>query len=326
MAEQPLSEIGHRGATVLRRSVGAGHHGGAGADVHQPRRGTALLEPADQHGHIGPLPPAIGVQLIEYQEPQPAPHAIEESLVLGSDQHQLRHHVVGQHDLRWMLAEALAKRLRSLTGILGERDRELPAQPMLIALLQLLELLNLRVHQRVHGVDDQRGDPVSRRRLAKQRVDDRQEIREALSRPRAGGDDIAPRGTSQLDGLDLVPVEVEGLSLRRAKDPRGFLEDQAAPGQFVHRGRAGVRRADLQQRVGPEPGLLVEGMVDELPCSVVGDGEEGPHEVAVVGKDLGVEVEDAHGCLLSPKVAGILKNRPTCLNLACDILWACGDF
>ena len=73
-----------------------------------------------------PCRPAIGVQLIEHQEPQPAPHAIEESLVLGPDQHQLRHHVVGQHDLRWMLAEALAKRLRSLTGILGERDRERP--------------------------------------------------------------------------------------------------------------------------------------------------------------------------------------------------------
>src|SRR5208337_5375301 len=116
---------------------------------------------------------------------------------------------------------------RSLTSILGERDRELPAQPMLIALLQLLELLNLRVHQRVHGVDDLRGDPVSRGRLAKQRVDDWQEIREALSRPRAGGDDIAPRGTSQFDGLDLVPVQVERLSLRRAKDPRSFLEDQA---------------------------------------------------------------------------------------------------
>ena len=130
MAEQPLSEIGHRGATVLRGGVGAGHHGGAGADVHKPRRGTAFLEPADQHGHIGPLPTAIGVQLVEHQEPQPAPHAIEESLVLGSDQHQLRHHVVGQHDLRWMLAEALAERLGSLTGILGERDRERPAQPM----------------------------------------------------------------------------------------------------------------------------------------------------------------------------------------------------
>jgi len=37
-----------------------------------------------------------------------------------------------------------------------------------------------------------------------------------------------------------MPVEVEGLSLRRAKDPRGFLEDQAAAGQFVHRGQAGV--------------------------------------------------------------------------------------
>ncbi len=326
MTEQPLSEIGHRGATLLRGGVGAGHHSRAGADVHQPRRGAAFLEPAYQHGHVGPLPAPVRVQLIEYQEPQPAPHAIEESLVLGPDQHQLRHDIVGQHDLRWMLAEALAKRLRSLPGVLGERDRERPSQPMRIARFELLELLNLRVHQRVHGVDDQRGNPVSRRRLAKQRVDDWQEIREALSRPRAGGDDIASRGTSQLDGLDLVPVEVEGLSLRRAKDPRSFLEDQAAAGQFVHRGRAGVGRANLQERVGPEPGLLVQRMIDELPRTVIGDGEEGTHEVAVVGEDLRVEVEDAHGCLLSPKVAGILKNPPTCLNLACDILWACGDF
>src|SRR5439155_25889575 len=59
-------------------------------------------------------------------------------------------------------------------------------------------------------------------------------------------------------------------------------------------GGAGVGRADLQQEIRPQPRLFDQRVLDELPRSFVGHNEERAHEVPVVGKNSGVEIEDAH--------------------------------
>ena len=136
--------------------------------MNEPGRRTAFLEPANEHGHVRALAAAVGVQLVEDQEPQPAADAIEEPLILGPHQHQLGHHVVGQHDLRRMLSQLFARGLRSVAGVLGERHRERPAGAPFIAVLELLQRLELRVDQGVHRIDDERRDPVAGGRLPQQ--------------------------------------------------------------------------------------------------------------------------------------------------------------
>ena len=56
----------------------------------------------------------------------------------------------------------------------------------------------------------------------------------------------------------------------------------------------GVRGANLEQEVRPQPRLLDQGPLDVLPRSGVGHGEERTDKVAVIGDDLGVKIEDAH--------------------------------
>jgi hypothetical protein len=51
----------------------------------------------------------------------------------------------------------------------------------------------------------------------------------------------------------------------------------------------------LEESLRPEAGLLDEFAVYELAGAVIGDTEKGANEVAVVGEDVGVEIEDAHG-------------------------------
>ena len=81
----------------------ARHHRGARSHVDQRGPGRPFLEAADEHGEIGALSAAVGMQLVEHEEAQPAGGAVEDRLVLEPDQHQLGHHVVGQQDM-WRLA------------------------------------------------------------------------------------------------------------------------------------------------------------------------------------------------------------------------------
>jgi len=50
----------------------------------------------------------------------------------------------------------------------------------------------------------------------------------------------------------------------------------------------------LEQRLRPEPRLLDQLPLDELAGAVISNREKRADEVAVVVKDVGVEVEDAH--------------------------------
>jgi hypothetical protein len=72
VAEQTARDGRDLRGTVLTRAA-AGHRG-AGPDAAQRRRLAALAHAAHRHGHVGALPAAVGVQLIEDEEPQPSCH------------------------------------------------------------------------------------------------------------------------------------------------------------------------------------------------------------------------------------------------------------
>ena len=59
-------------ATALRCSLALalGGHRGRGADALDVRRVAGVLEPPDQQRHVRALPAAVGVQLVQDEEPQ----------------------------------------------------------------------------------------------------------------------------------------------------------------------------------------------------------------------------------------------------------------
>ena len=293
MAEEARGEGGDGLAAFAGRGLTVGHHRGRGADVDQVRRGAALFQPTDEHGHVCALPAAIGVQLVEDQEADTAGAAVEKALVLGPHQHQLQHDVVGQHQVGRVLAHQLARVVARLAGVARKGDGEGLAGAALVVRLERFQRQHLRVDQRVHRIDHQR----RRARLgrpAQQRVDDGQEVGEALAGAGAAGDDVALPVAGFLQGLALVPVEDEGSAIGPAEDARRLRVDDAAARQVVHALVALVGGADLQERIGPQVGLLGQGAVHELLQPRVGHMDERGHEVAVIGQNGGVEVEDGH--------------------------------
>jgi hypothetical protein len=120
-------------------------------------RPACLADPADEQRHVGTLPAAVGVQLVQHEEVQAGGHPDEALAVLGPGEHQLQHHVVGEQDVRRVVPDRPAARVVLLAGVAGEGDR-LPTRPVAVA-QELLQLLDLAVGQRVHRVDDDRPDP-----------------------------------------------------------------------------------------------------------------------------------------------------------------------
>ena len=64
-------KIGDGLPALQRRGFAAGNHGGAGADTDEVGGGAAFLEAADEHGDIGALATAVGVQLVENEKAHP---------------------------------------------------------------------------------------------------------------------------------------------------------------------------------------------------------------------------------------------------------------
>ncbi len=182
MAEEPMREIRDRCTPLPRGRRAVGNHGGASADVDHVGRGATFLEPADQHGHVRALSPAIGMQFVEHEEPQAAAHPVEKTLILRPHKHQFAHDVVRQQDLRRLLPHLLPVGLTRVASVLGKADRERAAVARLVTLLQLGQGVELRVYQRVHRVDHEGGDAIRGVRVADQVVDDRQKIRQAFAR------------------------------------------------------------------------------------------------------------------------------------------------
>jgi hypothetical protein len=91
-AEQGGRHVGDSPALIA--GVAFGGHRGRGADALNVRRVAGIAEPADEQGHVGALAAAVGVQLVQDQEPQ-APGRLDQAPVPGPGEDEFEHHVVG---------------------------------------------------------------------------------------------------------------------------------------------------------------------------------------------------------------------------------------
>ena len=158
----------------------------------RPGRRTSCCSAAQQHGDVGALAAAVDVQLVDRQEGQLGRHPLEHDPLGRADQHVFEHDVVGQDDLRRVREHGVAPLAvaAALPGVQVEGQRAV--RP--VAGLELVERLELRVDQRVHRVDDQRPHRWALVALAKDLVDDRQQVGEALAGAGAGGHHVGPAG------------------------------------------------------------------------------------------------------------------------------------
>src|SRR5690606_29788830 len=126
-------------------------HGGRGADALQSLAADALADAPDEHGHVGALPTAVRVQLVEDEEPEPL-GGLHELALLGPREDELEHHVVRKQDIWRVLDDGQLLLERLLARVPLERHR----RTLEAGLEELLELALLAVREGVHRVDDDR--------------------------------------------------------------------------------------------------------------------------------------------------------------------------
>ena len=172
------------------------------------RAGVAgLPDTTAEERDVGALPATVGVQLVEHEEAESAGRVDE--VALGRPrQQQLEHHVVRQQHVGRVGDDRRALLLGLLAGVAAEGHRALAGGIAVDE--ELLELLRLRVRQRVHRIDDDRLDAAAAGALAQDRVDDRHDVREALARSGAGREDVRRARPAGLDRIGLMTVQPQG--------------------------------------------------------------------------------------------------------------------
>ena len=210
-AKQAACDGRNGGVPVVGRAFGG--HRRRGADTEK-----ILVEPlpdaSDEHGDVGPLPPAVGVELVEDQEPESLGVFADRLVGLVEPRHdQLEHDVVGQQYVGRVLRDPIALLPGLLPGVASERDRLAAfavTKPQI-----LLQLLALAVSECVHGVDDDGGDAlggVAGAASPQHVVDNGDEVGERLAGAGAGGQDVVLEPSRDFDGVGLVPVQQEALA------------------------------------------------------------------------------------------------------------------
>ena len=302
--EQGLRYLRHLAPLIL--AAPAAGHRGRGADADDAAAGCGAVAgggavadgvaaAADEHRDVGPLAAPIGVQLVEDEEPEAlgGPH---QCAVLAAREQQLQHHVVGQEDVRRIVANGLAGGASFLPRVAREAHRRLAFRVALAE--ELPQLLVLAVGQSVHGVDDDGPDPLAGP-AAKHVVHDRHDVGEALAGAGAGGQHAGPALGRLEDRLALVPVQVERsapvvrVGFADPEDARAFLVEDPFRDQIVDRAAGAERRVQLEERLRPEA-FGIEDVVDEPLDPGVADLDEAAGVAPVVGDQALSEIEDVH--------------------------------
>jgi hypothetical protein len=154
------------------------------------------------------------VQLVQDEEPQ-ASGRPDEAAFARAGEDQLKHHVVGEQDVRRVRDDGGALVPGFLPGVPLERHLRVAGAQ------ELFQLAELAVGQGVHRVDDDCLDPrlVCACSLGfEDLVDDRDDIRQALAGAGARREDVALAGACGLDGLLLVLVKTKLLAVRKPED------------------------------------------------------------------------------------------------------------
>ena len=291
-AEQGLGHF--RDFEPLVFAAAAARHGGGRADADDVVA-ECVAAAANEHRDVGALTPAIGMQLVEHEEPEPlgGPHQFA---VLDAREQQLQHHVVREQDVRRIAPNRLAGLSPLLPGIAGESNEGLALRVALVD--ELAELLVLAVGQRVHRIDDD-GLDAAAGPAPEHVVHDRHDVGEALAGTRAGCQHIGPASLRLEDRLALVLVQEEllapvvGVGFADTKDPRAFPVENPQLDQVVDGAAGPERRVELEERFGPEP-LGSEDAVDERLDPRFADLDEAARVAPVVGDQAVPEVKDVH--------------------------------
>ena len=266
------------GREVRHRLRGLPLHGRAGADTDQAavQLVDMFFEPAQQAGHLDAPRTAVGVHLVQHQEPEVL---VEEHAIFLAEEEVLEHRVVRHEDVgkRGGIADLLAvpdglpgqvRRAHLLVTLRGALlvfgriagvARKCDAGPGQI----LREALVLVVRQRVHRVEDDRAD--ARARMLEAIVQDGQEESLGLAGSGATRDDRVAAGQDLFDRLLLVgekPPLAKGGSLSRAPGRKELLV-QAERGPVLRQCSFGalVRPLQGQEWAPPQEALLVEQFV-----------------------------------------------------------------
>ena len=163
---------------------------------------------SDEHRDVGALTPAIGMQLVEHEEPEPL-GCSHQLAVFASREQQLQHHVVREQDVRRIAPNRLAGLSPLLPGIASESNEGLALR--VASVDELPELLALAVGQRVHRIDDD-GLDAATRTAPEHVVHDRHDVGEALAGTGPGRQHIGPTLLRLENRLALVLMKEELLA------------------------------------------------------------------------------------------------------------------
>ncbi len=253
-------------------SVGR-NHGGRSSDTGYRVAGTCL-DPSDQQGDVRSLPAAVGVQFIEYQEPQIFEDVVPDVHIFSAPgQDQLQHHVVGHQDMGRVNPHFVPRFFIFLSGILAIADgkdiahdlSEFPDLfgkafatlfeggsrgqfPFEVVAFVFPEFLMLRVDQGIHGInDDCLGFPGQRGFGAEDRIEDGGDVSQRFSGAGARGDDELLPFCAQRDGLFLVFVKLIAI-----EDILQFVMQQSGLHEMLNGLSLFKGRVKLDQWVGPQ--------------------------------------------------------------------------
>ena len=284
-AEQRLRDRRHLlfgGRPAARHRRGRAH-----ADHAVAVEGEAAS--ANQQGDVRALPPAIGMELVQDQEPQAlgGPHQFA---ILAPREQQFEHHVVGEQDVRRVGPDLFPFRPLFLTRVAREPHRRAALAE------KFREFLVLAVGQRVHRVDDDRPDPFPGA-APKDMVHDRHDIGQALARSGAARQNVRLAFSRLPDRFRLMSVQRQFLAvavrLVQPENAGAFLVQNAFRNQIVDRAPGLEGRIELEKRLRPEgPGLQFR--VDFGADAPVGDPDEAPRVPRVVSHEVIAKSEYVH--------------------------------
>ncbi len=286
---------------ALVRPGAAGGEGGRRADALELRRRHPVADASDEEGDVRPLAPAVGVQLVEDEEPEPL-RGVDELLLERPREEELEHDEVREEDVGRVLEDLLPLVFRLLARIPREGDGADAIREALAD--ELAQLARLAVRQGVHRVDDDGLDALAAP-APENVVDDGDDVGEALARAGTGRQDVAlalPRCEDRFFlvtvetepapfALDLVAVLVAPEDLRTPRVQHAALDEFVDPASRLEGG------IQLDEGLGPEQ-PFVEEPVDVLADAPVPDRDEAADVGRVVGDEVVPVLEDSHSHLL----------------------------
>jgi hypothetical protein len=230
----------------VEEGAGLGADGRRGADAAEVAGwdAQALLEAAEQEGDVGALGAVVGVELVEDQVLEGVGAVmVPEGAVLGAEEEEVEHPVIGEQEVGRALAEVLPHVLEVVlvgddVGACAadvEAGADLAAQARIPGMGPAMDLAGeprgLVGGERVHWIEDDRLDPWLAA-VAPAMVEEREEEALGLARAGAGGDEGGARARIRageaLPGAELVGVGIKGgADLEGGAGGRGAAKREA---------------------------------------------------------------------------------------------------